>query len=511
MSVLGAKGAGKSVFFRYFCYKYCTKNLVVYVPDAGMNEGAIFGKLMKGLIFGLQCVKEAPDHTEAKKKFLREVRGQPLYVSMGGVGRFWSLWGQWLIRYPQFCKTAVVVIDQLQREGTLFEDLRSYPIVCSGYILISSTGILHHHNVSSFYGKLLYFFPVSPDELASVDKEKKLGPLGEIMTMLGAISILEGQSVEQILINAARKHYTEVKGQKLLPMLLAVVQSEEAQEAIDGSIWEDVLDPNYMWVGEDKMVSVAAPQYRQELGRQLKEEKVEYKQLLVNLLLDQGIVDEVGNGALGIHLEALLDIIWQEEQQIAWKWRKNLKSKVKQSPRTEAISSIRADSGEAINDIQPLHFGGTVPSDEEKLEKINWNGNVYFKPTSTSYAGFDMFLLKGTKTMKRPEMYAIQVTVEDAAHHGVEAFDESYLASWNNLIKTKTGKDVKWTFYMLTPQANPPAVCPVSKFKDIPVYQVGFHDLTAGGTDMQVVNDFPKRLQATKEKAGKRRKRDQDW
>ena len=211
------------------------------------------------------------------------------------------------------------MIDQLQREGDLFFALREEVITCAGYILISSTGILHHHNVSSVYKKLTYFYPVSPSELTAIDEGKTLSNyMGQLTTMLGAVSIMEGRNVQEIYANAARKHYETVKGKDQLRMLLATVQSEEFGEAIEGSIWEDVLDSTYFWVDEAKNVKVADPKYMEELRKLLARDKVYYKKILTGLLSDQNIVNEVGSAALGVHVEALLDIMWQECKQEIW-------------------------------------------------------------------------------------------------------------------------------------------------------------------------------------------------
>ena len=289
MSVLGAKGAGKSVFFRFFCHKHCSKHVVVYVPDAGTNVDGIYRKLITGLIFGLQCFKASTSQEKlAQESFLAEVRRQPL---TGTLALFQSLWANWNVDYHELCAASYFVIDQLQREGDLFDQLCSDPIACAGYILISSTGILHHHNVSTIYEKLVYNYPVSPAELAPFDEKKKLDNVGEITTIMGAISILEEEPVASLFKNAAQKHYKKcVKEDHLLNMLLAVVQSEESGEAIDGSIWEEVLDPNYLWVGENKMVMVANKEYVNELRELLRDDKVQYKKILMDLLSNQDIV-----------------------------------------------------------------------------------------------------------------------------------------------------------------------------------------------------------------------------
>lgn len=169
------------------------------------------------------------------------------------------------------------MIDQVKRKGVVFERLRNIPLDCAGYILISSTGILHHHNLSSVYMQLVYFYPVSPSELASIDKNNVLGNLDQITTMMVAFSLVEGQPVSDQFITAARKHYQEVKEKGIMKMLLAVVQSKESKESIDGGIWEDALDPNYLFVDSKKMVQCASPEYIEELSKLLSEDKVKYK------------------------------------------------------------------------------------------------------------------------------------------------------------------------------------------------------------------------------------------
>ena len=48
-------------------------------------------------------------------------------------------------------------------------------------------------------------------------------------------------------------------------MLLAVVQLKETEESIDGGMYEEVLDPNYLWIGEDKTVKIANEEYISEI------------------------------------------------------------------------------------------------------------------------------------------------------------------------------------------------------------------------------------------------------
>jgi hypothetical protein len=266
-SVLGPKGAGTSSFFRYFVYKQCAQRLVVYVPNAGDDEDAIYSLLMKGLVFGLQFL-----NNEEAKPFLLEVRKQKLSANLA---YFQALWGHWLLAYPAVCDSAFIVIDQLRRKGRVFNRLANLPLVCAGYILISSTGILHHHNLSSVYKKLVYNFPVSQGELTSIDQKNLLDNVGEVTTMRGAIDLLECQTSNAQFVSAARQHYKTVKDAGNLTMLLALVQSEESGEAIDGGIWEEALDSNYLWVDENKMVKCTSPDYTKELRELLSTDMVE--------------------------------------------------------------------------------------------------------------------------------------------------------------------------------------------------------------------------------------------
>jgi hypothetical protein len=167
------------------------------------------------------------------------------------------------------------VIDQLRRKGRVFNRLANLPLVCAGYILISSTGILHHHNLSSVYKKLVYNFPVSQGELTSIDQKKLLDNVGEVTTMRGAIDLLECRTSNAQFVSAARQHYKTVKDAGNLTMLLALVQSEESGEAIDGGIWEEALDSNYLWVDENKMVKCTSPDYTKELRELLSTDMVE--------------------------------------------------------------------------------------------------------------------------------------------------------------------------------------------------------------------------------------------
>lgn len=496
ISVLGAKGAGKSVFFRFFCHKHCSKRLMVYVPDAGTDANSIYRKLMAGLVFGLQCLG-----TEDAKELLTQVRSQSLE---GTFTSFLALWRNWLNTYNDLCRNATVVIDQIQRAGVLFDSLRDNPIQCAAYILVSSTGILHHHNVSEVYKQLVYNYPVLPAELARFDGQKKLDNVGTITTMMGAISILENEPTVSHFQVAARKHFERVKSEKgYLKELLAVVQSEESGEEIDGGIWEKVLDPNYFWIGEDKMVKVADTEYMNEMRRLLRDEQVQYEEILKGLLSSQDIVNEVGNAALGVHVEALLDITWRKLTTISWKQQRKLEASRSRPTRSQQTKKVSAVSGEEFESIQPVCFDGDIPPKEE-LADLDWNKVVYFKPNRTNYAGFDMFILK--KRSNRYCMHAIQVTVQDAARHSVEAFDPGLLRCWNKLLRTKCGSEPDWLFYMLTPEDDPPADPPSSSF-DFHIYQVAFGDLIQSGDrdcGIDVVKNFPDLL---KNKNGRKRQK----
>lgn len=488
ISVLGAKGAGKSVFFRYFFYKHCTKRLVVYVPNAGTNAERIYRKLVTGLIFGLQCC----NHSDAER-MLDEVTSQPI---MGNVENFCTLWSNLSQKYTDLCLTAYIVIDQLQREGDLFVALSEEVIRCASYILISSSGILHHHNVSSVYKKLTYFYPVSPSELSTIAGDKALNNnLDQQMTMLGAISMVENRNVQEIYVIAARKHYENVKRKNQLNMLLATVQSRDLEETINGSIWEDVLDPNYFWVDEARFVKVVDQTYMEELRRLLTEDKVNYKKILTDLLSEQNIVNEVGNAALGVHVEALLDIMWQEYNTISWSQERKLGSGTNRNSRSRATKKIPALPGKKFKDIQPVCFDGMAP-EQADLEDLDWNKPMYFKPRATNYAGFDMFLLG--KEGRTYFLIAFQVTVKNAKDHAVKAFDHRYRTGWNNLLQPylknkECSPDLDWRFYMLTPESNPGLDLPSSGHEQIPIYQVGFRDLIPSGDlkcGIKVVNDF---------------------
>jgi hypothetical protein len=496
VSVLGAKGAGKSTFFRYFVYKHCTTSLVVYVPNAGEDVDRLYSLLMEGLIFGLQCLD-----TEEAKKLLVNVRERPL---TGNFALFDTLWAQWLKEYTDLCKNAYIVIDQLKREGAVFERLRSIPLDSAGYILISSTGILHHHNLSSVYRQLVYFYPVWRNELASIDNENVLGKLDQITTMMGAFSLMEGQPVSDQFITAARKHYEEVREKGILKMLLAVVQSKESKEPIDGGIWEDALDPNYLFVDQNKMVQCTSPEYTEELRNLLSKDKVKYKQILMDLLSDPEIVEEVGNTALGVHVEALLDIMWQEFREISWsQQRKLLGTTAGRASRTKGLKQISAEKGESFKEIQPIRFDGAFPT-EEDLQAVDCGKAVYFKPTKTNYAGFDMFVLR--KKLNRWIMYAIQVTVSKAADRGVDAFNDAYVGGWNDLLSRSLHEenlDLDWEFYMLTPQDDPSPTRPSSVSTDIPIYQVDFRDLKTTGVrncGIRVVRDFVELLEKKRDR-----------
>jgi hypothetical protein len=493
-SVLGPKGAGTSSFFRYFVYKQCAQRLVVYVPNAGDDEDAIFSLLMKGLVFGLQCL-----NTKAAELLLSEVRKQELSANLAN---FQALWNQWLSTYPAVCDSAFIVIDQLRRTGRVFNRLAGMPLPCAGYILISSTGILHHHNLSSVYKKMVYFFPVSRGELNSIDKKKLLDNVDQVTTMMGAIDLLEGRTSNAQFISAARQHYKTVKEAEHLNMLLALVQSEESGEAIDGGIWDEALDSNYLWVDESKMVKCTSPEYTKELRKLLSKDKVEYKKILTALLSDQHIVDEVGNAALGVHVEALLDIMWQEFQEISWSQQRLLETTAGRASRTKGQKQINAIAGETFKEIQPIHFDGDIPT-EEDLQGVDWDKAVYFKPTKTNYAGFDMFVLR--KKGKRWVMYGIQVTVSKAADHGVDAFDDEYVTAWEDLLRSllEENLNLNWEFYMLTPQDDPSPTRPSSVSTNIPIFQVGFGDLAPTrdrSCGIQVVRDFVALLKAKRDR-----------
>ena len=111
-----------------------------------------------------------------------------------------------------------------------------------------------------------------------------------------------------------------------------------------------------------------------------------------------------------------------------------------------------------------------------------------------------MFILK--KVRNRYAMYAIQVTVQDAAQHDVVSFDDSYLQRWNTLLHGKISSNPDWQFYMLTPEDDLPATLPESLL-GVPIYQVGFGDLIPTGErncGIEVVREFPALLKNKKDR-----------
>lgn len=493
-SVLGSKGAGKSSFFRYFVHKHCRQRLVVYVPNAGTDPALLYNFLMNGLVFGLQCLG-----TEEATLLLSEVRAQQ---DSADLAKFQALWGQWSSKHSTVCSNAFIVIDQLRRTGTVFKRLANFPLSCAGYILISSTGMHHHHNLSGVYKKLVYWFPVTPGELASIDEDRKLSDMEEVTTMMGAIDLLEGQTNDPQFIDAARSHYTKVKEAGHLTMLLALVQSEESGETVDGGIWEEALDSNYLWVDESKMVKCANPTYTKELRRLLRGDKVEYKKILMALLSNQSIVTEVGNAALGVHVEALLDIMWRECQKISWSQQRKLGNANGRASRTKGQKQIKAVQGEEFEGIQPILFEGECPKKED-LQDVDWDKAIYLKPTKTNYPGFDLFVLR--KKGVRWFMYAVQITVSNAAEHGIDAFNHENMAAWECLLMSLLGKNLNltWEFYMLTPQEDPPPTRPSSSLANVSIFQVGFGDLVPTldrSCGIQVVMDFVELLKSKRER-----------
>lgn len=509
ISVLGAKGAGKSTFFRYFFYKHCTKRLAVYVPNAGTDANAIYQKLIAGVIFGLQCLDK-----DAARRLLLEVRKAK---DNGDHYHFVFLWENWSKKYPDLCQSSYILIDQLQREGELFETVKNNPIRAGCYILISSTGILHHHNVTSGYGKLTYFYPVKLQELAPIDEEGKLGSagVGQLVTMMGAISILEDEieDLQDHYKKAALKHYQNVTalGRDYEKRLLAVVQAEGLSEKIEGVIWELVLDVNYFWIRADYKVGIASPVYMRALKELRVQDKVAYKRVLKDLLSDAAIVENVGNAALGVHVEALLDLEWQALKAFSWSQQRLLSSGATRSSRFKAQTHINGVKGRTFDNVQPISFDGKTPTtDTDEWKELDWNYPVYFKPNKSNYEGFGMFVF--VRVHHRGVMCAIQVTVSDARKHDIDAFDASFLNDWNSLLKQyNNNKSPDWEFYMLTPEDNPQQVTPkisadVEKF-NIPIYQISFADLAHSGDlncGIAVENRFPELLKAKQEKKKQR-------
>ena len=109
----------------------------------------------------------------------------------------------------------------------------------------------------------------------------------------------------------------------------------------------------------------------------------------MNLLSNQDIVNEVGNAALGVQVEALLDIMWQERKGISWSQQRKLGTPKNRSSCSQQNKKVAAVKGEEFESIQPICFDGDIPTEEE-LAGLHWNKVVYFKPRRTNYAGFDI-------------------------------------------------------------------------------------------------------------------------
>jgi hypothetical protein len=102
-------------------------------------------------------------------------------------------------------------------------------------------------------------------------------------------------------------------------------------------------------------------------------------------------------------------------------------------------------------------------------------------------------------------MYAIQVTVSNAADHGVDAFDDGYVAAWGDLLMSSLGENLNlnWEFCMLTPQDDPSPTIPSSVPTYIPIFQVGFGDLAPTSDrscGIQVVRDFVELLKTKRDR-----------
>ena len=121
VSILGPKGSGKTTFFRWFVATQCTQRLVLYLNEPkSLSEVNVAS--VESLIFGLQALGHASDKntSEASLQLLELVLAWPPVVDFA---QFHWRWRN-LSKHPLFgellCQ-AIVVVDQLKREGDVFE------------------------------------------------------------------------------------------------------------------------------------------------------------------------------------------------------------------------------------------------------------------------------------------------------------------------------------------------------------------------------------------------------
>jgi hypothetical protein len=510
VSILGPKGSGKTTFFRWFVSKHCCERLVVYINEPSSLQ-ALNKTCVKSLIFGLQAL--GPDNTAASQ-LLEKVLKWSTDITFD---MFHTNWGN-LVEMPDFkllLEGAIIVVDQLKREGDVFDLFAGLQFNCSLYILVSSSGVLHHHNLEDGFQKRTYDYPVGEAEfklLTKIHEEVlvKSGPMADLKsgeseltpntfaTVLLAWSMIEtGGTVDDFVITAALKFYEAIKSDSdHLAQVVALIVSCEGGFPVEGITWECALDSNYFDITDRKMVRFHFPAYLTTLKR-LVMGSVAYASILRTLLCSQEIVDRIDASALGVHVEAVLHLTWKEHMVIGWNQCYPLPSGVR--------GNGKRRNEQVVFKVQLcVEFNGDFPEGWQLLEWMSGGVKVlYLKPNKPNYWGFDMFIvqLKGVKV----QIHAVQVTVSMSREHSVEAFfkdGKNFERNWEELLKLEN-TTVEWNFHMLTPETEKSGL-PPGREGDDRFDQISFRDLVDAEDCVEtcgvaIVKGFPALLEQKKQ------------
>jgi hypothetical protein len=424
--------------------KHCRTRLVVYLHNA-TKLPQLDKDCMHALVYGLQALGPA---NNATVELLAEVRMWPEDLTFDKFHTKWSNLVK-LSKYTDLLDDAVYVVDQLKREGPAFDIVTSLQFRCSLYVVISSSGVLHHHNTGDSFVPLVYDEPVEPDEFqlfldkwsggqseqdrkreGKVEKNKTEGKGATtavpeaLPTVLVAWDVIEHHqqgTLDDFFKQRAQDLYTTLQHDDLLQVhLVALIVSSETNDTLDGVIWEKTMDLNYFGITADKHVRFYFPAYRDRLKALVVGDLLAYEGLLHTLLRTPEIVKLVENGAIGNHVEAALDLGWTRHRCLGWSHSFRLDPDFKGGrQRTQDETFTFADECMLkFDDICPVVEAFKVLFDAKKKIKL-----LYFNPTDSQYPAFDMFVVQ-LVSEKVVRIHAIQVTVSDSLKHSVGTWEE---------------------------------------------------------------------------------------
>jgi len=397
------------------------------------------------------------------------------------------------------------LVDQLKREGAIFDLFSKLKFSVHLYILVSSSGVLHHHNVDEGYQRLVYDYPVVVTEynkMCTCTQEMSSDAQSFSTVWLAWNFFDDGKkNLAKMVANKAQDFYNRVKDNEyILAQLIALIVSYECDCLVEGNVlMEDALDHNYFIINAEKKVCFHYQEYFTTL-KDLVMGNDSYPNILRTLLGSEHLVNQVASDALGRLVEDALDLAWKDHMYLGWSQCYSF---------TNNRNNKRINENVKFNVELRIDFGGDIPKEEQLKD---WSDNevnvVYLKPIKSNFPGFDMFVVQQSRG-KMVVIHAIQVTILNSNAHSVGAFSRGLRTQWETLFK-RGDRDVAWRFHMVTPEVDIPILPPGVNEGDASQFdQISFADLLdlpacTQQCGVQTVRSFPamlaKKRQSQREK-----------